>query len=91
MSDNDKVAGITDPTRKDAGQPDNSINILISLNPATKCIAIQENAGDPILFYGILEQARLLYAAKQAERNKSASIAVPSRRLHLAGHGPNGG
>lgn len=56
----------TDPTRRDAGQAEAALNIIISLNPVTKTISIQDNIHDPLLISGIIEQAKLILARRFA-------------------------
>lgn len=72
----------TDPTRKDAGRSGAELHIEIVLNPVNKTVSISENVGDPILFYGILEQARQIYAANQHAKQ----LPPPNRVLTLPKH-----
>lgn len=73
---------LTDPTRKDAGHSSATIRIVIELNPITKTVQIADNTGDPILFYGILEQAKQIYAQKQMDLRR-AQLVQPKRPLVL--------
>jgi hypothetical protein len=70
----------TDPTRVDGGRSGNELRIEIVLNPATKMVSIAENTGDSVLFYGIMEQAKQIYASKQTEKQQQQSVLAASRR-----------
>jgi hypothetical protein len=79
----------TNPTRSDGGRSPSELRIEIVLNPATKMVTIAENTGDSVLFYGIMEQAKQIYSARQVEQQKQSSLAAPRRPLVLPRRGGN--
>jgi hypothetical protein len=59
----------TNPTRADAGAVQDLL-IEITINPATKTIAIKENVNDPILFAYLIGQALQTYATDKMNKRK---------------------